>query len=237
MPRQRSPQTIPLLARLSAGRAQQLLAASAPQRYARGQALFRQGDPADAIWIIQEGWVHLLRTADGEHNARAVAIFTITPAEVLCGLSAVAPGGVCSVSAVAATACRTLRIPAPVFQQALAYDAAFAARVVQLCARRIQSIAQQYGSMAEPVPRRLVRAILRLSDQFGSTIPVTHRELAQMAWTTTESAIRAVRRLKQQGYVSGARGRLAVRRRAELEHLLDGVRGHRTAETRARTAV
>lgn len=66
--------------------------------------------------------------------------------------------------------------------------------------------------MAEPVSTRIVRSILRLRQQFGATLPVTHRELAQMSWATTESAIRIVRRLKQQGYVIGARGRLTISR-------------------------
>ena len=228
-----TPHALPLLTHLSAGRARRLLAASSPHRFAQGDTLFRQGEAADAIWVIQEGWVHLVRGAKETDGTRRVVIFTITPAEVLCGLSAVAPGSRYHASAVAATACRARCLPAPLFREALTHEPAFAAHVVQLCVRRIQHIAQQYGSMAEPVSHRIVRAILRLADQFGEAIPLTHRELAQMAWTTTESAIRTVRRLKEQGYVSGERGRLVLAQRAALERLLtaapsyDG--GHRPA--------
>ena len=210
------------IARLSGGRAGRLPAAVIPQRFTRGQTIFRQGQPADAIWIVQEGWIHLLRAADATDSARAVVIFTITPAEVFCGLSAVTPGSVYHVSAVVGTSCRTLRVPAPLFRDALAHEPAFAPHVVRLCVQRIQHIAQQYGAMAEPVPHRVARAILRLADQFGPSIPMTHRELAQMAWTTTESAIRVVRRFKAAGYLSGERGRLALGRRASLERFLDG---------------
>ena len=210
------------MARLSGGRAGRLPPGVIPQRFTRGQTIFRQGQSADAIWIVQEGWIHLLRAADGVNRARAVVIFTITPAEVFCGLSAVTPGGAYHVSAVAGTSCRTLRVPAPLFRDALAHEPAFAPHVVRLCVKRLQHIAQQYGAMAEPVPHRITRAILRLADQFGPSIPVTHRELAQMAWTTTESAIRVVRHFKETGYLTGERGRLSLGRRAMLERFLDG---------------
>ena len=81
-------------------------------------------------------------------------------------------------------------------------------------------MAQQYGSMAEPVFYRIVRTLLRLQQQFGTTLPVTHRELAQMSWTTTESAIRVVRKLKQQRYLMGSRGRVLITRPQALERLL-----------------
>ena len=77
-------------------------------------------------------------------------------------------------------------------------------------ALRIRHMAEQYGAMAEPVSHRIIRSILRLRQQFGETLPVTHRELAQMSWTTTESAIRAVRQLKRQGALIGRRGQLTV---------------------------
>ena len=142
-------------------------------------------------------------------TARAAVLFTITPREALCGISAL-ESGMYNLSAVAATDCQAIRISGAVFRDALQREPAFAYEALRLCTRRLQNIALQYGAIAEPVSHRVIRAILRLQDQFGRTLPVTHRELAQMAWTTTESAIRVVRRLKQQGYVTGTRNRLQL---------------------------
>jgi CRP-like cAMP-binding protein len=212
-------QRIPLFRHLSARRLDRLLAASTTERYGKGQTIFRQGERARSIWIVVEGWAHLVRSASGDGASRAVVIFTITTDEMLCGISAI-ESGTYIVSAVAGTACRLVRFPGAIFREALTHEPRFAYQVVHLCARRIQHIAQQYGSMAEPVSNRIIRSILRLHQQFGSTLPLPHRELAQMSWTTTESAIRIVRSLKQQGLVMGTRGRLTIRRPSALEQRL-----------------
>lgn len=218
---------IPLFQSLSPRGRKRLLSGATLERYGRGAVLFRQGERADAMWIILEGWVHLVRSAAGLDAARAVVLCTITPEERLCGLSAV-ESGTYQMSAVVASECRAIRIASEPFVAMLAHEPRFAYEVLRLCARRMRHMAQQYGSMAEPVPQRLIRAVLRLRQQFGPTLPVTHRELGQMAWTTTESAIRIVRRLKRRGWLAGTRGRLTVANPKALEGLLRGANGHWT---------
>ncbi len=191
-------------------------------RLRRGAVLFHQDDPAKFVWVIQQGWVHLLRAP--ESGGRSVLVFTITPAEGICGMAGIATG-VATVTAVAATACDALRVPLPVFLDALEQDAKLGAAVVRLCARRLASIARQYGALAEPVPQRLVRTLLRLQEQFGADIPMTHRELGQMAWTTTESTIRALRALKLRGLLSGGRCRVTLRDPAALARELTNHHG------------
>ena len=216
---------IPLFQHLTPARLDDLLAGAEVERYEKNATLFHQGLRAEAIWIALEGWVHLVRSSKAGDASRAVVIFTITPSEVLCGISAIEPSTY-NLSAVAATDCRVVRIPGGVFREALRQEAGFAYHALRLCARRLQHIAQQYGSMAEPVSHRIVRTILRLHQQFGATLPVTHRELAQMSWTTTESAIRTIRSLKQQGYVTGTRGQLTIMKSSALERLLAHPNGH-----------
>ena len=227
---------LPLFRHMSARWADHVLAAARIERHPKGTILFRQGQPATVVWVVLDGWVHLIRSSHVEaalaHAPRAVVLFTITPREALCGISAL-ESGVYQMGAVAGTACQVMRIPSEVFTAALRADAGLAYPALVLCARRLQHIAQQYGAMAEPVRLRLVRAILRLREQFGNRIPVTHRELAQMSWTTTESAIRAVRALKRAGDVAGTRGRLLVLRPQRLQAVLRAKRVYDTNHIRA----
>ena len=190
--------------------------------------LFQQGVPADAVWVVLDGWVHLVRSADRQNGKHDVVLFTITPQEALCGVSAIEADTYTS-SGVAGTRSEILRIPAVAFNDALTHEPDFAYHTLRLCAQRIRHIAEQYGTMAEPVSKRIIRMILRLREQFGDTLPLTHRELAQMTWTTTESAIRAVRRLKLQGYVKGTRGELTIQRLRALEHALNHSNGRKAA--------
>ena len=214
---------IPLFQHLSTSRLNRMRSGAILERYERGAALFRQGERAEAMWIVLDGWVHLVRSPDhqGKH---AVVLFTITPREALCGISALG-SGTYTLSAVAGTTCEVVRIAGELFDDALRAEPQFAYHALQLCTRRIQNIAQQYGAMAESVSHRVIRAILRLRQQFGPTLPITHRELAQMSWTTTESAIRVVRRLKREGYVEGTRGQLVIHRSKALEQLVQRADG------------
>ena len=215
---------IPLFRCLSAQGRSRLLAQARIQEYARGAVIFSQQERAEAIWVVLEGWVHLVRSHAPTGDSSGTVLLTITPREALCGLSAL-DSGIYNLSAVAGTACRVVRIVRQAFEVACRREPEFAHQALRLCARRMEWMARQYGAMAEPVSRRIVRAILRLQEQFGDTLPMTHRELAQMSWTTTESAIRVVRRLKERGYVDGSRGRLMIRRSAPLEQWLDHANG------------
>ena len=211
--------TLPIFRHLTASRVSRLARASSDEYYRKGAALFRQGAEANYIWIVVKGWVHLVRMPSEDDHSHAVVLFTVTPSEALCGISAL-DADAYSMSGVAATDCRALRIPAKTFNEAVTHEALFAYDVLRLYTRRMRQIAEQYGAMAEPVSQRIIRAILRLREQFGDTIPMTHRELAQMSWTTTESAIRAIRQLKHRGLLAGARGQLTIKQAENLERLL-----------------
>jgi len=207
------------------------------RRYRRGEVLFRQGEVADAVWVVLTGWIHLVRTPAPGDAVHAVTLFTITPREVLCGVSAIEQQPYAA-DGIAGTDVTAVRVPGGDFDRTLRDAPEFAYRVLQLYAQRIRHMTEQYGSIAEPVSRRIVRSILRLRHQFGDQIPVTHRELAQMSWTTTESAIRIVRQLKARGIVAGHRGELRVVQPAELQELAHHSNGHvtrRVARRRGRT--
>lgn len=216
---QRALQRIPLFRHVAPTRLKQLCSAANERQCEKGAVLFRQGDPVDALWIVLKGWVHLLRQPEQGDPARAVVLLTVTPREVVVGVSAIDDGSY-SATAVAATTCRLIRIPTGIFRAMLLHEPAFAYETLRLLVRRLRRIAQQYGTMAEPVSHRIIRTILRLQEQFGRTVPMTHRELAQMSWTTTESAIRVVRGLKARQLVTGSRGRLTITRPQGLAKLL-----------------
>lgn len=212
---------VPLFQHLSPAQQRRLTARATVHHCRRGQMVFHQGQPATAMWIVLEGWVHLVRFPKDHGHGQGAVIATVTPREALCGISAM-EATTYAASGIVASEARLLEIPAADFNAALAQAPAFATAVLCACNRRIRQMTEQHGAMLEPVPRRIVRALLQLRAQFGDTLPMTHRELAQMSWTTTESAIRAVGALKRKGYVSGRRGQLTIRRAEALAHLLDG---------------
>lgn len=216
---------VSVLRGVSSGMKRKLVDGALRESYQRGSVLFRQGAAAEHIWFVLNGWVHLLREDTASDIAHAIAIFTVTPREMLCGISALSPGTY-TATAVAADAVEALRVPAGLMRQILQQEPGVSYEVLKLCAERIRHMSEHCSLMVHDVPDRIIRTILRLHDQFGEVIPVTHRELAQLAWTTTESAIRCVVQLKRQGLIEGERGELTLRQPQALRRLLAKSENH-----------
>lgn len=185
------------------------------RRCAKGAWVFREGDPATMLWMIVEGWIHLVRRSC---SGRPVTIFTMTPSDALCGLSAFEQGAYTS-GAVAATPCRLVGVPGTYVAALIERYPAFAREILALERTRIRHMAEAMTRAHDPVACRLANTLLRLTDQFGPTVPVTHRELAQMAHTTLETSIRVMSRWRSQGLVVTQRGKLTLADPTRLQRL------------------
>ncbi len=187
------------------------------RRFRKGEAIFEEGQPAAFVWVIQRGWVYLVkRTPSGG----PVTIFTVTPEEVLCGFSAVIGQGAYYASAVAATETTAIRLPRVDFDRLLRSQAGFAERVLAIYHTRMRHMAQTISLASSPVEQRLAYTLLRLRASFGRTIPVTHHELARMAGTRWETSIRTVSTFKRKQWLSTSRGKMVILRPDQLKALL-----------------
>ncbi len=176
------------------------------QCYPQGGVVFKEGDSADWVWVVKEGWIRLVRhTASG----KLITIFTMTPEEVLCGLSAF-DHGTYSASGIAATESLLIRIPTSNFSRLMDQNPAFVRQVLSICCHRIKRMGYAYSMAYESVGDRVISVLLRLYEKFGEELPFTKREVAQMAGTTTETCIRTLSRMRQKGWVNGRRGKLTL---------------------------
>ena len=210
-----------LLGSLPIAERKRVVGASALRGFAKGDVIFREGEPARSVWIVRSGWVYLVkRTPQG---GRAT-IFAMTPDEALCGISAF-DHGTYSAGAVAATRCELLQIPAELFASLLERSPAFTKQVLLTCCQRIRQMAEAISLAQAPVERRLIYVLWRLSNTFGATIPITHRELAQMAGTRWETSIRTLTKLKRQGWLASSRGKIRILHPETLRALLNSSHG------------
>lgn len=209
---------IPLFRSLPATQLKQLGDVCELRRFRKGGVIFKEGELAESIWLIQRGWVYLVkRTPHGV----LVTIFTVTPEEVLCGFSAVVDQGVYYASAVTATDTTAIRIPRTDFTHLLTHEPGFALAVLAIYHTRMRRMAETLSLAQAPVEQRLAHTLLRLKASFGKTIPVTHQELARMAGTRWETSIRAVAVLKRRGWLATSRGKITVLRPDQLKTLLN----------------
>jgi len=187
------------------------------RRFRKGQTLFQEGQGADSIWLIQRGWVSLIkRTPRGV----PATIYTVTPEDGLCGFSAAVGQRHYFASAVAATETTAIRIPKAEFNQLLKQQPAFAGAVLAIYHTRMRHLAEAISLASSPVERRLAYTLLRLKTSFGKTIPVTHQELARMAGTRWETSIRTIASFKRQHWLATSRGKMTILRPGQLKTLL-----------------
>ena len=179
-----------------------------------GAVLFREGDPAEKLWIICSGWVRLVRrVADGQN----LTIDLITPKERFCGLTAFT-GGRFMATAVAGVPVTAICLPVRTLVDLMQDHAELAGFVARLFDQRYNHIVSAYTHSFVPVPQRLAAVLLRLEEDFGSTVPVTRRELADMSGTTVETAIRVTRQMQKEGILQVGRGRISILRPQRLAH-------------------
>lgn len=207
---------VPLLRSLPAAELQRLDKLCELRRFGKGETIFQEGRPAGSVWIIRRGWVFLVkRTPQG----RLGTIFAMTPQETLCGVSAF-EHGVYSASAIAATDTQLIQLPAEEFSNLLERYPKFTKQILLTCCTRMRHMAKAISMAQGSVEQRLVYVLLRLQKTFGSTIPLTHRELARMAGTRSETSIRTLASMRRKGWVRSSRGEVRILAPKKLRALL-----------------
>ena len=211
--------TLPLFRALHAATLKALGDVSELRRFRKGEVLFKESQPAEAVWLIQRGWVYLVkRTPQGA----PVTIFTVTPEEVLCGFSAVVGQSASYyASAVAATDTTAIRMPHADFARLLRDQLGFAERILAIYHTRMRHMAEAISLAQAPVELRLAYVLLRLRATFGRTVPVTHHELSRMAGTRWETSIRILSSMKRRGWLTSSRGKVTIVAPQTLRELLE----------------
>ena len=101
-----------------------------------GEFLFREGDPADALYIVREG---LLRIVSG-----STVYETVRPGGIVGEMGIVDPGGRRSASAIAGTRSELEKIDTPAFLALIRTKPDFALEVMRVMSRRLRVMNRRY---------------------------------------------------------------------------------------------
>jgi len=200
---------------LSAAERRSLASASMEKHYAKGETVFREGQPADAVCIVKEGRVHLMKFLEG---GQASTTCVMTGGDTFCCLPALDRQPY-PADAVAAIDSVVVRIPTSAFHDVLQRNPAFLQRSLCLFCERLRQVEHRSCMIYDSVERRLAQALVTLSKKFGPTIPLTKHELAELANTTVETTIRVLSQLKKQGIIRSARGATTIVKPEQLHRL------------------
>jgi CRP-like cAMP-binding protein len=201
--------------RLTPAQRQRLAEASHERRYTKGETVFREGQPADAVCVVKQGRVHLIKFLEG---GQASTTCVMTSGETFCCLPALDRKSY-PADAVAATDSVVVQVPTQAFHALLQENPSFLQDSLCLFCDRLRQV-EHRGCMAyDSVERRLAQALIGLSKKFGATVPLTKHELAEMANTTVETTIRILGQFKKQGLITSARGSTTIAKAEALRRL------------------
>ena len=200
---------VPLLAALPERALNAVAALSRADRVPREATLFSQGEPCDRVWVLAAGEVKIVhQAADG----REVILEVISAGEAFGGTVLFMETH--PATARALTDVEVVSFPAEAYARLVEDHPGLARRLIRMLGGRLLSMMDLQIMTGERVERRLAHILLKLADRAGRpepdgvliTIPLSRQDLADMAGTTLESAIRTVSRFRAQGWLETRRG-------------------------------
>lgn len=187
-----------------------------------GATLFLEGDEPYDLMIIETGDIKLVTAA---LNGQETLLDVLSTGEVLGELSAI-DGTSRSATAVALTAVEFTSIPVDRFLRFLQEHPASMGALLAVTVRRLRmSNRRQLEFTTSDALGRVCARLDELADRYGRAsetdavqidLPITQTELAQWCGLSREAVVKALRKLRDLGWVSTADGVVAVRDRSAV---------------------
>jgi CRP/FNR family transcriptional regulator len=196
----------PLFAALDSEAGQALLHSMTSSRLERGDVLFREGDPGDALFVIGEGKVKLGRTSsDGRENLVAI----LGPGEMFGELSLFDPGPR-TMTATAVAETQLMGLGNDSLTTLLSGRPEVAKSLLAALAKRLRRTNEHLADLVfTDVPGRVAKALLDLANRFGRPVEegimvshdLTQEELAQLVGASRETVNKALADFATRGWL------------------------------------
>jgi CRP/FNR family cyclic AMP-dependent transcriptional regulator len=204
-----------LLTRLDARERELVMSMARRKTLARGQTLFRQGDPHDGIWLIESG---VLRVFYGAPTGREITLAYWYPGHFVGGPE-VFGGGTHMWTAVAKRPSVVLRLSGASLRLLIERAPRLAVGIIEglvFKGKCYSTLAQMLGTRS--VTERLAELLRTLCDVYGRPVPggirieadFSHQDLANMVGATRQWVTMTLRRLAERGLVTPGRGQIVV---------------------------
>ena len=197
-----------LLAGVSPDDVRQLVAVAERRTYNRGQVVFHDDDPADALHLVARGHFAVRATMP---RGETVLVAIVGPGDAF-GELALIDSGRRGATVQAFADGETLALHRNAFEalrrQRPAVDRALSAILVGRLRRMNELLLEAYHVEADV---RVRRRLLELAEAFGGPIPLTQEEIAQTAGTSRATVNRVLREEEAAGSIELRRRRTTVR--------------------------
>ncbi len=181
--------------------------------------VFWEGDAPDYFYVVVEGRIKIAKYSS---SGKEFIIAFFGPGEMF-GEVAVFEVKPYPASAQAVADTRVLSIKKDGFLSFLATRPQVALEIINVLGGRLRDAQSRLKDLAgERVEQRIAMTLLMLSSKLGLTLPFTRQEIANMAGTTTETAIRVTSQLKERGIIRSVRGKIIILDETKLRLLSEG---------------
>jgi CRP-like cAMP-binding protein len=184
-----------------------------------GEYAFWEDDQPDWFYLLAEGKIKVLKHSS---TGKDFIIAFFEPGEIF-GEVAVFENRAYPASAQAVVDSIALGIRREDFLKFLSRRPEVALRIINVLGGRLRMASSRLRDLAgERVEQRLARTLLMLSSKLGPSLPFTRQDIADMAGTTTETAIRFLSSLNARKITRSARGKIVILDELKLKLLSEG---------------
>jgi CRP-like cAMP-binding protein len=209
----------------------EVLRASSARSLAPGESLFFQGDPVEALYVVESGALRLAQhTPDGEE----VIVRTMVAGDIVAGVALFDRRIFFPVSAICQSACRVLLWPRARIQELAARHPQLRSNVMGAIAERMQDSFSRIRELStESVAQRIARTLVRLARESGRSVPggtlidqpLGRQEIADLSGASMYTASRLLAGWAREGILDVGRQRVTIRSLDRLEKLAQGAEG------------
>ena len=202
----------PLSEQQRAGIAKQLVR----QQFDRDEYLFFEGDRAEWLVFVVQGQVKMIKHSE---SGRETILATFGPGQIV-GEVGVLAGDTYPATAQALEPAVTLSLRRDEYAELVRNNPDLSWALITELGHRLQNAHETIRSMAvEKVERRVARVLLRMANTAGErleggavriTVPLSRQDIADMAGTVIETAIRALSKFQKQGWIETKEGRIIL---------------------------
>lgn len=218
--------SVPIFATLTSSQVAAVAQRFRVDTFHQNQVIFLEGDPADRLWVVQSGQVKIVKySADGQESLLEV----ILPGEMFGGAGILFPTH--PATAVAMFDVTVLSLDREEYCQLIRQYPDVALRIIGILGERLRAAMQMRALSTDRVDTRIAHILLKLAAKTGEPIetgirlnlPLTRQDLADMAGTTIETAIRIMSRFRKEGLaLTEPGGYIVVTDEARLRRLSEG---------------
>ena len=176
------------------------------QVFEKGAVLFRQGDPADEMFLLKTGRIRL----DKVFEDGSQITLDIRKAGEFTGENMFSDHGEYPVTAVCMEKSMTCGFTRQQFEQAVLAYPNIGLQIIKTLSQQIEQLSSRVGSLATPsIEDRLFRVLSNVAREHGKTVPegreirfpLTHEDLSFLTGAHRVSITRAMKALKGAGKI------------------------------------